>query len=218
MLLPALNAAREKARSASCINQQKQLGLGFNMYLGDYESYYPNYFAGGGVEYWSNYLLTGGYAQKSSFKCPTLTSDLQDKYYVNDVLDDSAPIAVGRKNGLKTPGYGYNYRYVGSKIAALGGTGSDKMFVKQSEFKYPGRVFLTVDSLDKDKKTGHYRVHESYNSASSVGDIDPRHGGRANFLLGDGHVEPAMVSLPLGVTTTLAQIKQQLPNYDSGMP
>ena len=41
MLLPALSAARERARSASCINRLKQQGLAYTMYAGDNNSYFP---------------------------------------------------------------------------------------------------------------------------------------------------------------------------------
>ena len=33
MLLPALSAARERARSASCTSNLKQISIGFNMYM-----------------------------------------------------------------------------------------------------------------------------------------------------------------------------------------
>lgn len=39
MLLPALNKAREKARSISCVNKEKQLALGFMIYSGSYDDY-----------------------------------------------------------------------------------------------------------------------------------------------------------------------------------
>ena len=39
MLLPALSAARERARSASCVNQLKQIGLSNTMYANDNKSY-----------------------------------------------------------------------------------------------------------------------------------------------------------------------------------
>ena len=41
MLLPALSAARERARSAACINQLKQIGLAMHMYANDNKSMIP---------------------------------------------------------------------------------------------------------------------------------------------------------------------------------
>ncbi|MSR64443.1 MAG: DUF4190 domain-containing protein [Verrucomicrobiae bacterium] len=41
MLLPALNAAREKARRASCLNNLKQIGLAIRLYAGDNNERFP---------------------------------------------------------------------------------------------------------------------------------------------------------------------------------
>ena len=46
MLLPALSAAREKARRASCMTNIKQTGTALESYCSDYSQYYPSY---GGV-------------------------------------------------------------------------------------------------------------------------------------------------------------------------
>ncbi len=43
MLLPALSAARERARAASCVSNLKQIGLGFAMYGGDNKDSMANY-------------------------------------------------------------------------------------------------------------------------------------------------------------------------------
>ena len=48
MLLPALSAAREKARRASCVNQIKQTGTAMMSYTSDYSGYYPSW---AGVDY-----------------------------------------------------------------------------------------------------------------------------------------------------------------------
>ncbi len=42
MLLPALSAAREKARRSNCVSNLKQIGTGLEAYLGDYGGYYPS--------------------------------------------------------------------------------------------------------------------------------------------------------------------------------
>ena len=41
MLLPALSQAREKARATVCLNNLKQLGLAFIMYLDNHDEYFP---------------------------------------------------------------------------------------------------------------------------------------------------------------------------------
>lgn len=43
MLLPALSKARERARSITCTNQVKQIGMALNLYYQDYEDYVPPY-------------------------------------------------------------------------------------------------------------------------------------------------------------------------------
>ena len=47
MLLPALSAAREKARRSSCMTQLKQVGVALTSYTSDYQGYLP---AWGGVD------------------------------------------------------------------------------------------------------------------------------------------------------------------------
>jgi prepilin-type N-terminal cleavage/methylation domain-containing protein len=42
MLLPALNKARETAKGAACISNQKQIGLALAQYHGDYDDYTPS--------------------------------------------------------------------------------------------------------------------------------------------------------------------------------
>ena len=56
MLLPALAAAREKARRTACVSNLKQTGIGLANYLSDYEEYYPCWTGYGGpsVTLWTS--------------------------------------------------------------------------------------------------------------------------------------------------------------------
>jgi len=50
MLLPALAAAREKARRSSCMNNLKQMATAFMSYTGDYNGYLPSWIGVGAEE------------------------------------------------------------------------------------------------------------------------------------------------------------------------
>ena len=57
MLLPALASAKERANRAQCVNNMRQLGLGYTMYAGDYTDKYPVTQAGGNPVN----VINGGY-------------------------------------------------------------------------------------------------------------------------------------------------------------
>lgn len=68
LLLPALNTARERARSSNCMSNLKHIGLGIAMYADSNKSYTPS---GKGKES-LDLLLDGGYLPDSfKFKCPS---------------------------------------------------------------------------------------------------------------------------------------------------
>ena len=100
MLLPALSAARERARNANCVSKLKQTGLAVLMYAGDNKDILPTSsgtYGGIGIDYVAmanatgtdtlptNMLIDGGYmgsaapttanamikAAENSFKCPS---------------------------------------------------------------------------------------------------------------------------------------------------
>lgn len=69
MLLPALNKARGKAKSITCVNQQKQIGMASQMYINDYNGYVATCIPKGGTP-WA-YLLAQ-YTTKNMvmWRCP----------------------------------------------------------------------------------------------------------------------------------------------------
>jgi prepilin-type N-terminal cleavage/methylation domain-containing protein len=70
MLLPVLSRAREKARTASCINNLKQMGLAMKMYQEDYD--HRIYVYAGAAGYWPKALYDLGYIRNwGIFRCPS---------------------------------------------------------------------------------------------------------------------------------------------------
>jgi len=73
MLLPALNKAREKGKTIACINNLKQTGLVYAMYIGDYDGYYPIGYAkvNGENSGWWQYLYVHDKKIAAQLKCPS---------------------------------------------------------------------------------------------------------------------------------------------------
>ena len=89
MLLPALNKARETARTIACVNNLKQLGHAFNSYHSDFQDYYPPY---------NIYAQSVVYAFRDKLQYITT-----DKVYL-------CPSYFSKNPEAKTGGYGYNYK------------------------------------------------------------------------------------------------------------
>jgi prepilin-type N-terminal cleavage/methylation domain-containing protein/prepilin-type processing-associated H-X9-DG protein len=70
MLLPALNAAREKARRIACASNLKQIGLAVRMYSQEYSEKFPTPAASAVIAY--EMLRSGGYLENTKvFLCPS---------------------------------------------------------------------------------------------------------------------------------------------------
>jgi prepilin-type N-terminal cleavage/methylation domain-containing protein/prepilin-type processing-associated H-X9-DG protein len=63
MLLPALNSARDKAKTVLCVANLKQIGLAITMYADDNNDYYPYGYSGAAGTDWE--LLIGRYVAKT---------------------------------------------------------------------------------------------------------------------------------------------------------
>jgi len=83
MLLPALQQAREKARSISCISNLKQICLGATMYTGDndgrplachYSEYHTDKWGNGPGRVWWNYYMKAYVPDHKVQSCPSYSS------------------------------------------------------------------------------------------------------------------------------------------------
>lgn len=64
LLLPALQRTKTKANSIKCINNQRQIGLAYKMYVNDNRDYFPLHdgWAAVGGKYWTNATYRGNAA------------------------------------------------------------------------------------------------------------------------------------------------------------
>lgn len=187
MLLPALNAAKEKARATECMNRFKHLGNATVMFAGDHQDYVPpamfdavstktafgwkddNY-------YWYQHLYPY-VPQKSSLDCPLYIKE--GKPYKNADLNAGGVCGPREKTRYEVPvAYGSN--------ASLGGY-----------FSMGTTTGVKIGSLNRVSR----RVHlcEYTSSLFLAGNFAPlsaadaakvfRHNRTANMLFLDGHVE-----------------------------
>jgi prepilin-type N-terminal cleavage/methylation domain-containing protein len=76
MLLPALAKAKEKANSAACVSNLKQMGLALHIYCDDNSDFFPLASDGGSTNIWtkeiSSYLpQNGNNVENHVFVCPS---------------------------------------------------------------------------------------------------------------------------------------------------
>jgi prepilin-type N-terminal cleavage/methylation domain-containing protein/prepilin-type processing-associated H-X9-DG protein len=175
MLLPALQQAREKARTATCVNNLKQIGLGFNLYSEDYKEYFPplNYDIGVQAGMWGYQLWTYvGYDYNA------WGSD--DKFSINSEKSNLFHCPVTKKRRIPTPGaaaggnikdycYGMNNEIMGEMTEA----------VPIARVKVPADTCLVIDTS--------FPVVTAWRYHSWFG-LMP-HSFGANILYYDGHVK-----------------------------
>ena len=183
MLLPALNQARNKAKTISCLSNFKQIGIASGLYSSDFDDWIvpglagtSNYFGQcwiGSLVGYGNY--TGGYGVKYDFKTRSGT-----------FICPQESVGVGDDpNKYKYSHYGINGRLSGHKNLPA----NRKAWRKSIHVKQPTITVLSVDTARK----GTYEI--GYNIES---DISYRHGtgsgtsstnGSANVLYFGGNAK-----------------------------
>ena len=187
ILLPALNSARERGRTASCISNLKQLGMAAEMYRNDNEDYFvefqPKYYKGTAMNFlkWPHlldnyitmieYVGTKDYAKCASvLQCPS-DPDFNSAYNIgND------------KMGVEdNPSYAYNF-----KLCSIVDDGTVRTVWKYEQIKAPQKKVMFADGYHK----GYGSVKSSTASCklAAPADIAKRHSNGSNIAYVAGHV------------------------------
>jgi len=187
MLLPALNAARERAKAISCLGNLRQVSQAFIAYAGDYKGFLPYILDKNGIEQsWaSEYsLIVGSPVSDGRYvlRCPSMERTLR--------YDEAYGFLIGA-NGkfLKYDTFKRCFPY--NQITWA-------QFTDTNLRLGPSKLPMLADSMKNDFDTnGKILQNDSIrhaNSASSGGAPHLRHSNACNNAYLDGHCEPEGVS------------------------
>ena len=178
MLLPALAKARDKARSISCLNNMKHIGLASVMYSGDYDDYIVvSYSVPSGTGTingsWASQLCSLKYGvtydettMKGTFACPAESYKLYGGHYIGN----------GYLIGIK--GYGASY---GAKTLNVLTSAGDAVFAADNLIHNNTQQVMGAIA----------QRHNAPDTRARPGDATDFWtlglGGRANYVFMDGH-------------------------------
>jgi prepilin-type N-terminal cleavage/methylation domain-containing protein/prepilin-type processing-associated H-X9-DG protein len=197
MLLPALNKARDTAKRIKCVNNQKQLGLGFMQYTQDYDGFFTPYKQASSNYLWAALLLKDGYTTSKVLFCPSIATNVTTPAG----LDYNIKVKNYASSVFYNIGYGSNYRYV-TGSSAIDITEA-KTPAKNSKIHSTSRTVLAADTIKGSNPINGYSIlisyHPSGGMTSTNGFLNPRHLSSYNVLWTDGHVtseKPASITRP----------------------
>jgi len=201
MLLPALNKARERARSSLCQGNQKQIGLGFQLYIDDNDgSFVPYYSAPPTGEYsrWTSILVKHYGISGGVFICPTRPDWMISGVSINGQWKQAKKYSEVVTNYFwDMPCYGYNAFFL-----ARTQWSSDKNPAKISKIKTPATMVLAAESVSSDRHTAETEfrrsrfVYPAYNTGYHC--AKPIHENISQTVRVDGHVVPAVSPAKMG--------------------
>jgi prepilin-type N-terminal cleavage/methylation domain-containing protein/prepilin-type processing-associated H-X9-DG protein len=221
VLLPVLSAARKKGQQTACINNQKELAIGMNLYITDNNSAFPGIssriygFHAPDWIYWrtntalyppftqSPILVSVPGMQKPSMRCPM---DISDVDRDNENYGDGyGPYLFS----YSLNGYGLDADNVNSGMATVVDSSSGTAVVypfKESAVRNPATKIMLAEEPgsgdSSDSPSG-----SIINDGRWVPNQDPltiRHGGKADVAFADTHVEAVTPDFAADTNNTAA--------------
>ena len=193
ILFPVFAQARAKARAISCLSNVKQIGLGFAMYVQDYDEITPSG-RGGGWEWWTELMP---YFKNIDFLyCPDRNDGGRYTQGSGTNGRSSGPFQL-----RKYIGYGYNWGPIGWRgggllerqqpdpvAASLGINQTHIPGVSLASITEPAGTFAFGDTYDTPRMTIGIGFSGDTWNGTSVGAL--RHSsGMLNYAFVDGHAK-----------------------------
>ena len=170
MLLPALSKAREKARSISCVNNLKQMGIYLTLYADDYNGH----MVGSRTPLWW-VKLKDSFAEfnngaNKSLHCPS------QKY--TDAHWSAFPKSISN--------YSYNY-YAKGKISSVKRSLSQVLCLVDGNLRKDKTVYYIYGEI----LYAQFLPGKPFITDAQV-EVSPKHGKSNNHLYADGHANAVM--------------------------
>jgi len=186
ILLPALNSARERGRTASCINNLKQLGTAQEMYRSDNDDYFvefqPKMYRGTTLNFLKWPHLLDAYTPMITFVSNKDYAKCQDILQCPSDPDFNSAYNAGDKLGVEdNPSYAYNF-----KLCSIVDNGTIQTVWKYHSIKSPSQKLMFADGLHKN--SGSSRSTTPACKLNSPVDLAGRHADGGNILFVAGHV------------------------------
>lgn len=198
MLLPALNKARERARSIQCTNNLKQIGLATAIYYESYNGQLPEH-SSVTNGFWSAKLYWYSKLNIRTLICPTRENGGKDfgESSENNLIKNQPPVSNTHSNwgGML---YGWAYGVINNNA------GWPKAATKISLFATPSRTYNAADASTAINSPNYpYYIFPAFSAPGAAGQpqFSNRHIGTVNVLFIDAHVEAIATGTKGGINS-----------------
>lgn len=188
ILFPVFAKAREKARTASCQSNVRQIAMGVLMYADDYDETFPIMYPAPYVyaQFWAYHVKPYIAGKKGTinadevFKCPNVPGNQSNTAYVAYGL---VLYGIG--------GYGPDYNTNQNRPATMSDIYSPSKMLMVAEANYFGTGYTQYAGWYEVHRGNVAGRHNRTGGSNNVpgGDGDERQNGMANCAFVDGHVK-----------------------------